>query len=177
MWIFSDLKFQADMGLLLTFMFLVNMLGAIVLLPAARNGLLAAVLLGVGRAVGETMIVAIAAGLQPKMTINPLESAATVTIDHNTIAGNSHDGIYMTVSEGSLDKFTVTNNTIANAHPVGPDGLTDFQRKMSSTWSEGEKVAGKPAAPFPLPSEHIFRTLDRATAEARPVRRADIAAR
>lgn len=33
-WIFSDLKFQADMGILLTFMFLVNMLGAIVLLPA-----------------------------------------------------------------------------------------------------------------------------------------------
>lgn len=33
-WIFSDLKFQADMGLLLTFMFLVNMVGAIFLLPA-----------------------------------------------------------------------------------------------------------------------------------------------
>ncbi len=33
-WIFSDLQFQADMGLLLTFMFLVNMLGAIILLPA-----------------------------------------------------------------------------------------------------------------------------------------------
>jgi len=33
-WIFSSLKFQADMGLLLTFMFLVNMLGAILLLPA-----------------------------------------------------------------------------------------------------------------------------------------------
>lgn len=33
-WIFSDLKFQADMGLLLTFMFLLNMLGAIFLLPA-----------------------------------------------------------------------------------------------------------------------------------------------
>ncbi len=33
-WIFSSLKFQADMGLLLTFMFLVNMLGAIILLPA-----------------------------------------------------------------------------------------------------------------------------------------------
>jgi len=33
-WIYSDLKFQADMGLLLTFMFLVNMLGAIILLPA-----------------------------------------------------------------------------------------------------------------------------------------------
>ena len=33
-WVFSNLKFQADMGLLLTFMFLVNMVGAIVLLPA-----------------------------------------------------------------------------------------------------------------------------------------------
>jgi predicted RND superfamily exporter protein len=33
-WIFSDLKFQADMGIMLMFMFLVNMLGAILLLPA-----------------------------------------------------------------------------------------------------------------------------------------------
>jgi hypothetical protein len=33
-WVFSSLKFQADMGLLLTFMFLVNMVGAILLLPA-----------------------------------------------------------------------------------------------------------------------------------------------
>jgi hypothetical protein len=33
-WAFSDLKFQADMGILLAFMFLVNMLGAVLLLPA-----------------------------------------------------------------------------------------------------------------------------------------------
>ncbi|HCV17932.1 MAG TPA: RND transporter, partial [Alteromonas sp.] len=33
-WVFSSLKFQVDMGILLTFMFLVNMLGAIVVLPA-----------------------------------------------------------------------------------------------------------------------------------------------
>jgi len=38
-WIFSPLKFQADMGILLTFMFLVNMLGAIVLLPALAHWL------------------------------------------------------------------------------------------------------------------------------------------
>ncbi len=38
-WIFSALKFQADMGLLLTFMFLVNMLGAIVLMPAMARWL------------------------------------------------------------------------------------------------------------------------------------------
>ncbi len=36
-WIFSPLKFQADMGILLTFMFLVNMLGAILLLPALAH--------------------------------------------------------------------------------------------------------------------------------------------
>ena len=33
-WIFSALKFQADMGVLLTFMFLLNMVGAVLLLPA-----------------------------------------------------------------------------------------------------------------------------------------------
>ncbi len=39
-WIFSPLQFQADMGILLTFMFLVNMLGAIILLPALAAWLL-----------------------------------------------------------------------------------------------------------------------------------------
>jgi uncharacterized protein len=39
LWIFSDLKFQADMGILLTFMFLLNMLAAIVLLPAMARWL------------------------------------------------------------------------------------------------------------------------------------------
>ena len=33
-WVFSDLKFQADMGVMLTFMFVVNMIAAIVFLPA-----------------------------------------------------------------------------------------------------------------------------------------------
>jgi len=41
-WIFSPLKFQADMGILLTFLFLVNMLGAILLLPALAAWLLPA---------------------------------------------------------------------------------------------------------------------------------------
>ncbi|RME72646.1 MAG: RND family transporter [Verrucomicrobia bacterium] len=39
MWLFSDLRFQADMGILLAFMFLVNMLGAILLLPAIARWL------------------------------------------------------------------------------------------------------------------------------------------
>ena len=40
MWMFSDLKFQADMGIMLTFMFIVNMIAAIVFLPALCRWLL-----------------------------------------------------------------------------------------------------------------------------------------
>ena len=50
-----------------------------VVVPAAISGIMAAIILGISRAVGETMIVAIAAGLQPIFTFNPLESAATMT--------------------------------------------------------------------------------------------------
>ncbi len=50
-----------------------------VVLPAAFSGVAASYVLGVSRAIGETMIVAIAAGQQPRLTFNPLEPAATVT--------------------------------------------------------------------------------------------------
>lgn len=50
-----------------------------VVVPAAASGILASFVLAVSRAVGETMVVAIAAGQQPNLTINPLESAATIT--------------------------------------------------------------------------------------------------
>lgn len=50
-----------------------------VLLPAAKNGLLAAVLLGVGRAVGETMAVLMATGHAVKIPTSPLDSVRTLT--------------------------------------------------------------------------------------------------
>ncbi len=50
-----------------------------VVLPAAFSGIVAAYILAISRAVGETMIVAVAAGLQPIFTFNPLEGAATTT--------------------------------------------------------------------------------------------------
>ena len=50
-----------------------------VVAPAAFSGLAAAYILGVSRAVGETMILAVAAGMQPNLTWNPLEPAATIT--------------------------------------------------------------------------------------------------
>ena len=50
-----------------------------VVTPAAMSGLAAAYILGISRAVGETMILAVAAGMQPNLTWNPLEPAATIT--------------------------------------------------------------------------------------------------
>ncbi|OKH27041.1 phosphate ABC transporter permease subunit PstC [Chroogloeocystis siderophila 5.2 s.c.1] len=50
-----------------------------VVFPAAISGITAAYILGISRAVGETMIVAIAAGLQPTLTWNPMNEAATIT--------------------------------------------------------------------------------------------------
>lgn len=50
-----------------------------VILPAAMSGIAAAVILGISRAVGETMIVAVAAGNQPRMSFNPLEGIQTMT--------------------------------------------------------------------------------------------------
>ncbi len=50
-----------------------------VVLPAAWSGISAAAVLAVSRAVGETMIVAIAAGQQPRLTLNPLVAIETMT--------------------------------------------------------------------------------------------------
>lgn len=50
-----------------------------VLIPSALSGIASAYVLGFSRAVGETMIVAIAAGTQPNLTLNPMEGAATIT--------------------------------------------------------------------------------------------------
>ena len=56
-----------------------------VVLPAALPGVMAALLLAVSRAVGETMIVTMAAGLQAKTTLNPLETVTTVTVQIVTL--------------------------------------------------------------------------------------------
>ena len=51
-----------------------------VVFPAALPGITGAVLLGVSRAIGETMIVVMAAGLVAKLTLNPLENVTTATV-------------------------------------------------------------------------------------------------
>lgn len=51
-----------------------------VVLPAALPGIVGSILLAVSRAIGETMIVVMAAGLAAKLTVNPLEAVTTVTV-------------------------------------------------------------------------------------------------
>ncbi len=59
-----------------------------VVCPAAISGIVAAVILGVSRGIGETMIVLLAAGLQPNLGLNPTEGYATIT----TFMGSAADG-------------------------------------------------------------------------------------
>ncbi|MHC9035120.1 PstC family ABC transporter permease, partial [Cobetia marina] len=51
-----------------------------VILPAALPGIISASLLAMSRALGETMIVVMAAGMRPNLTANPLEDMTTVTV-------------------------------------------------------------------------------------------------
>jgi phosphate transport system permease protein len=50
-----------------------------VLVPAATSGITVSIILAISRAIGETMIVAIAAGQQPRLTLNPLVPIETIT--------------------------------------------------------------------------------------------------
>ena len=66
-----------------------------VVVPAAISGIAAAFIVGISRAIGETMIVAIAAGAGPKLTFNPFEGAETMTGHIVRISGGdlSYDSI------------------------------------------------------------------------------------
>jgi phosphate transport system permease protein len=50
-----------------------------ILLPAASSGIMVSIILAISRAMGETMIVAIAAGQEPRMSLNPLNAMETIT--------------------------------------------------------------------------------------------------
>lgn len=82
-----------------------------VVFPAALSGIGAAYTLAMSRAVGETMIVAIAAGQKSTLTVNPLESAATVTAYIVQVAGGDvpHGSIgYQSIFAAGLALFVVT---------------------------------------------------------------------
>lgn len=82
-----------------------------VVVPAALSGITSSFILGISRAVGETMIVAIAAGLQPKLTLNPLSSVETVTAYIVQVSsGDTPTGTieYSTIFAAGMSLFVLT---------------------------------------------------------------------
>ena len=82
-----------------------------VLVPAASSGIIVSVILAISRAIGETMIVAIAAGQQPNLTINPLETVETITayIVQVSLGDVPHGSIeYRTIFAAGLSLFVFT---------------------------------------------------------------------
>lgn len=71
-----------------------------VAVPAALSGIVASFILGISRAIGETMIVAIAAGATPALTANPLESIQTMT------------GFIVQVAKGDIDQGTLSYQSL-----------------------------------------------------------------
>ena len=90
-----------------------------VVVPAAMSGIASAYILGISRAVGETMILAVAAGMQPTLSFNPLEPAATITsyIVQVALGDLPHGSIgYQTIFAAglSLMLLTLTFNLIGH---------------------------------------------------------------
>ncbi len=82
-----------------------------VVVPGAFSGLAAAYILGISRAVGETMVVAIAAGMMPNLTFNPTEPAATITayIVQVSLGDLPHDSIgYQSIFAAGLVLMVMT---------------------------------------------------------------------
>lgn len=82
-----------------------------VVLPAALSGIAAAVIIGISRAIGETMIVAVAAGAGPNFTLNPFKGAETITGHIVRISGGdlSYDSIdYNSIFALGLLLFIIT---------------------------------------------------------------------
>lgn len=82
-----------------------------VVVPASLSGIAAAYILGISRAVGETMVVAIAAGMQPNLTWNPAEPAATITtyIVQVSLGDLPHGSIgYQTIFAAGLTLLLIT---------------------------------------------------------------------
>jgi len=82
-----------------------------IVVPAALSGILAAFLLAFSRAIGETMAVAIAAGTQPNLTVNPLRGAQTMTgfMVHASTGDSAADSInHMSIYAVGIALFLIT---------------------------------------------------------------------
>lgn len=90
-----------------------------VTVPAASSGIVVSIILAISRAIGETMIVAIAAGQQPRLTANPLVPVETLTayIVQVSLGDVQHNSIeYRTIFAAGITLFifTFALNTISH---------------------------------------------------------------
>ena len=79
--------------------------------PAALSGIIASFILAISRAIGETMIVTIAAGSTPNMSLNPLEAVQTMTayIAQTSMGEAAHGSVeYQTIFAVGLALFAIT---------------------------------------------------------------------
>lgn len=82
-----------------------------VIVPAASSGIIASIILAISRAIGETMIVAIAAGQQPRLTLDPTVPIETITtyIVQVSLGDVSHDSLeYKTIFAAGIALFIFT---------------------------------------------------------------------
>lgn len=82
-----------------------------VVVPAASSGILVSIILGIARAVGETMVVAIAAGQQPNLTLDPRQAVETITayIVQVSLGDVQHDSMeYKTIFAAGITLFLFT---------------------------------------------------------------------
>ncbi len=82
-----------------------------VVVPAASSGILVSIILGISRAIGETMVVAIAAGQQPTLTFDPREAVETITayIVQVSLGDVQHGSLeYKTIFAAGIALFAFT---------------------------------------------------------------------
>lgn len=82
-----------------------------VLIPAASSGIIVSIILGISRAIGETMIVAIAAGQQPRLTMDPTVPVETITayIVQVSLGDVAHGSLeYKTIFAAGITLFVFT---------------------------------------------------------------------
>ena len=86
-----------------------------VVIPAALPGIISSFLLGISRAIGETMIVVMAAGLAANLTVNPLESVTTITVQIVTLlVGDQEFDSAKTLAAFALGLFLFAVTLILN---------------------------------------------------------------